>query len=81
MEATTLLLTPAQARAKCHIGEGATSCKYLVVGSLGFECGATNPFVARAVEDRAQRGLMTARSGPCADPRDETSEAAPWSPA
>ncbi len=71
-------LTRDRVVAKCHIGEGARCCKYLMAALQGFECAATNVTERESIDARA--ASFTAKSGPCADPSDATSEARAYEP-
>jgi hypothetical protein len=61
------------ARKKCHINDGARECKFLTVDRDGYVCGFLDIVVSvkLAALDRA------AKSGPCQDPYDDTTEAQP----
>lgn len=72
------LLSKDEIKRKCHIGEGARCCVFLIVGADGLECGYVEPEMRINLE--AERGHFTAKSGPCADPYDTVSEAAPYEP-
>lgn len=72
-----ILLTRDQAVNKCHAGQHASCCRYLVLTTAGFECGFVVPSMRKLLDERAASGTMMARSGPCADPTDEWTEAKP----
>jgi hypothetical protein len=59
------------ARTKCHINEGPRECKFLTADPEGYVCGFLDVVVSvkLAALDRV------AKSGPCRDPYDDTSEA------
>jgi hypothetical protein len=65
----------ATAKHKCHIGERGRCCAYLVGGPGGLECGYINPSLRATIRRKVDEGSMTARSGPCANPHDDESEA------
>lgn len=67
------ILNSDEIKIKCHIGQGAEACRFLVMSPGNFECGYLNEDLCVAIEFRASR--MKAKSGPCSDPYDATSEA------
>lgn len=71
----TRCLELADAKRKCHIGERARCCAFLVGGMEGLECGYLNASLRRQIQQRLDEGTMNAKSGPCADPFDDMSEA------
>jgi hypothetical protein len=73
-----LTLSPEKAQAKCHTGEGARCCRYLFRGSSGLECGYRNEIARAWADAKVARFEFLARSGPCADPDDDLSEAKPY---
>lgn len=73
-----IFLNQDQIKAKCHIGEKTRCCRYLGASAEGFECMITNDSIRAAIDQRVMYGTIVARSGPCNDPKDKTSEAKPW---
>ena len=74
-----ILLDLDQTKVKCHMGEGHRCCRYLTVGADGFECASQNEFLKNALDKRVASRTINARSGPCENPSDRTSEAKEWS--
>jgi len=52
---------------RCHGGQGANCCAYLMVGGDGFECGRDHYWFKAEVEKRVRGGLFTARRLPKLD--------------
>lgn len=49
----------------CNIGKGAETCRYLIVGAGGFECGKDSEY-QEAIDKNFERGVMVAIGDNCA---------------
>lgn len=50
----------------CKIGQGASCCRYLVVGNAGLECAKCAPTLKSQLDGRVAMGLFTAIGDNCA---------------
>lgn len=72
-EMTERILSEIEVNVKCHMGQGAECCRFLVMTGPQFSCGYLNENIRPYIEVRASS--MNAKFGPCPDPHDSTSEA------
>jgi len=47
----------------CKIGQGSLCCRYLIVGSQGFECSKSDPKMKSVIDGKL--GTMTAQGDNC----------------
>jgi hypothetical protein len=52
-------------KSTCKIGQAENCCRYLVMGSGGFECGRLDDKLATTIDQRADGGQMVAVSKNC----------------
>lgn len=49
----------------CKIGQGEVCCRYLALGSNGFECGKLDAVLRETIDQRYQAGTMHAKGDNC----------------
>jgi hypothetical protein len=49
----------------CNIGQGEKCCRYLLMGSDGWECGKLNPVWKNQLDDPERRKHMSAQGDNC----------------
>lgn len=64
MEGEDFLVTDDYARKVCKLGKGAETCRYLIVGSGGFECGKDSGFQEK-IDKNFEQGIMVATGDNC----------------
>ena len=49
----------------CKIGQLEKCCRYLLMGTKGFECGKINPAMRKVLDDDARRASFTSQGDNC----------------